>query len=78
MEYPSRKKPIFKRSRKVPFSYRYPRTFFWGIIGTSMLLFFSRPIYDIIFRPPTVDPYAIDDETRKKIADRTRRIKSIF
>ncbi|GFQ82702.1 uncharacterized protein TNCT_718631 [Trichonephila clavata] len=78
MEYPSRKKPFYKRPRKVPLNQRYPRTVYFSILGVSMLVFFSRPIYDMIFRPATIDPYAIDAETRKKIADRSRRLPSIF
>ncbi|GBM20467.1 hypothetical protein AVEN_5551-1 [Araneus ventricosus] len=78
MEYPSKKKPIFKRARKVPLHLRYPRVFFFGLLGSSMLIFFSRPIYDLIYRPAYIDPYSIDAETRKKIADRSRRTPSIF
>ncbi|GFY37423.1 uncharacterized protein TNIN_360741 [Trichonephila inaurata madagascariensis] len=78
MEYPSRKKPFFKRPRKVSLSQRYPKTSYFCIVGFSVLVLFSRPIYDMIFRPPTVDPYAVDAETLKKIANRSRSVPSIF
>lgn len=78
MEYPSRKKPFYKRSRKVPLSQRYPRTVYFSILGISMGILFSRPIYDMIFRPPTIDPYAIDAETRKQLADRSKRLPEMF
>lgn len=59
MEYPQRKKPIFKRPRKLPISQRYPRTFYGSLVTVSMLIFFSRPIYDILFRPAFIDPYSL-------------------
>ncbi|KFM77714.1 hypothetical protein X975_06420, partial [Stegodyphus mimosarum] len=63
-EYPRRRKPIYKRARKLPFSHRYPKIFYCSVVGISGLIFFSRPIYDIMFRPPTIDPLTLDPETR--------------
>lgn len=35
---------------KIPFSRRYPRTVFSVLVGSAMLILWSRPIYDIFFR----------------------------
>ncbi|KAG8191135.1 hypothetical protein JTE90_016650 [Oedothorax gibbosus] len=73
MEYPQRKKPFFKRPRKLPLSHRYPKTFYFSIVGVSLLVFFSKPIYDTIYHPPTVDYFALEPEERRRLVDEQRR-----
>jgi len=74
MEYPKRPKPIFKRPRKVPFPYRHPKIFYFGTISVSMLLLFSRVIYDLIYRPSTIDPLSLTPEERKAVVARSQRL----
>lgn len=57
MEYPKRPRSFFKLSRKLPIWERHPQLFYFGSITVSMLLLFSKPIYDIMYKPPpTIDP----------------------
>lgn len=74
MEYPKRKKPLFHRPRKVAFYYRYPRTFYYGCLTFTMLCLFSKPIYDMIYHPPTIDPEKLDPEIRKRLVEEGQKL----
>lgn len=33
--------------KDLPLYRRYPRTFCWSVVGSLMIVFFSKPLYDI-------------------------------